>query len=290
MRILLAEGDAGIASFIRKGLEAEHYAVDVCRDTPETAFLAQQFGYDLMVLDLGLHGGIRGDDVLRGVRAAKPTLPILALCGGTRAEDRARALDAGADDALARPFSFCELAARLRALLRRGAQPAESVLKVADLTLHRIEHSVTRAGRNIPVTAKEFALLEYLMRNHGRALSRAMIVEHVWNLAFDTGTNIVDVYINYLRRKVDDGFDPPLIQTVRGVGYRLEAATPGEAAISLRRGSSNGTSHGAPQDTAHSTAHSAFHGNSHGASNGAGEPRRVAALHAPLAAGRGSRR
>jgi len=236
MRILLAEGDSTLASFVRKGLEAEHYAVDICADGPETAFLSQQFGYDLMVLDLNLNGGVRGTDVLRSARAAKPALPILALCGSTRAEDRARALDLGADDVLTRPFSFCELAARLRALLRRGAQPAESVLCVADLTLHRIEHNVERAGRKIPLTAKEFALLEYLMRNHGRALSRAMIVEHVWNLSFDTSTNIVDVYINYLRRKLDDGFDPPLIQTVRGVGYRLEVPDGAESTISARRG------------------------------------------------------
>jgi len=236
MRILLAEGEVALAAFLRKGLEAEHYAVDISADGPETAFLAQQFGYDLMVLDLNLNGGVRGSDVLRSARAAKPALPILALCGSTRAEDRARALDLGADDVLTRPFSFCELAARLRALLRRGAQPAESVLSVADLSLDRIEHVVERAGRNIPLTAKEFALLEYLMRNRGRALSRAMIVEHVWNLSFDTSTNIVDVYINYLRRKVDDGFDPPLIQTVRGVGYRLEAPSGVEGAAAARRG------------------------------------------------------
>jgi DNA-binding response OmpR family regulator len=242
MRILLAEGDLTLASFVRKGLEAEHYAVDICSDGPETAFLAQQFGYDLMVLDLNLNGGVRGTDVLRSARTAKPALPILALCSSARAEDRARALDLGADDALARPFSYCELAARLRALLRRGAQPAESVLCVADLALHRIEHTVERSGRTIPLTAKEFALLEYLMRNRGRALSRAMIVEHVWNLSFDTSTNIVDVYINYLRRKVDDGFDPPLIQTVRGVGYRLDAPQgPGSALGARRRATTNVT-------------------------------------------------
>jgi len=236
MRILLAEGDSTLASFVRKGLEAEHYAVDICADGPETAFLSQQFGYDLMVLDLNLNGSLRGTDVLRNARAAKPALPILALCGSARAEDRARALDLGADDVLTRPFSYCELAARLRALLRRGAQPAESVLCVADLALDRMEHTVERGGRKIPLTAKEFALLEYLMRNHGRALSRAMIVEHVWNLSFDTLTNIVDVYINYLRRKLDDGFDSALIQTVRGVGYRLEAPDRAQSAVATRQG------------------------------------------------------
>jgi two-component system copper resistance phosphate regulon response regulator CusR len=235
MRILLAEGDTALSSFVRKGLEAEHYAVDTCMDGAETVFLWQQFGYDLLLLDLNLATGTRGHDLLLETRAAKPSLPILALCPSARAEDRARALDLGADDVLARPFSFCELAARVRALLRRGRAVAESVLRVADLSLDRVEHSVERAGRAIPLTAKEFALLEYLMRNHRRALSRAMIVEHVWNLSFDTSTNIVDVYINYLRRKVDDGFDPPLIHTVRGVGYRLEVPEGAEAAMAARR-------------------------------------------------------
>jgi len=222
MRILLAEGDPSLSSFLRKGLEAEHYAVDTCADGPETEFLWQQFGYDLLVLDLGLSSASRGSELLRNTRAAKPAVPILALCGSARAEDRAQALDLGADDVVTRPFSYCELAARVRALLRRGTHQGESVLRVADLVLDRLDRMVERAGRKIPLTAKEFSLLEYLMRNRGRALSRAMIVEHVWNLCFDTSTNVVDVYINYLRRKLDDGFDPPLIHTVRGVGYRLE--------------------------------------------------------------------
>jgi len=235
MRILLAEGDTALSSFIRKGLEAEHYAVDTCADGPEAAFLWQQFGYDLLVLDLALSAGLRGYDLLRATREAKPSVFILALCGSTRAEDRARALDLGADDVLARPFSYCELAARVRALLRRGTRPGESVLRVADLALDRLDHSVERAGRKIPLTAKEFGLLEYLMRNQGRALSRAMIVEHVWNLSFDTSTNVVDVYINYLRRKVDDGYEPHLIHTVRGVGYRLEMPEGAASAAAPRR-------------------------------------------------------
>lgn len=219
MRILLAEGDSTLASFVRKGLEAEHYAVDICADGPETAFLSQQFGYDLMVLDLNLNGGVRGTEVLRSARAAKPALPILALCGSTRAEDRARALDLGADDVLTRPFSFCELAARLRALLRRGAQPAESVLCVADLALDRVEHIVERAGRKIPLTAKEYALLEFLARNAGRVVGRAEIAEHVWDESFDPFSNLIEVYVNRVRRKIDAGAVKPLLHTRRGAGY-----------------------------------------------------------------------
>jgi two-component system copper resistance phosphate regulon response regulator CusR len=252
MRILLAEGDTTLASFVRKGLEAEHYAVDACADGPEAAFLWQQFGYDLLVLDLTLSVGLRGQDLLRAAREAKPSVPILALSGSTRAEDRARALDLGADDVLTRPFSYCELAARVRALLRRGTRPVESVLRVADLALDRLDRSVERAGRKIPLTAKEFGLLEYLMRNQGRALSRAMIVEHVWNLSFDTCTNIVDVYINYLRRKVDDGYDPHLIHTVRGVGYRLEV--PEEAVSAMAPRHSAATIGSEPRRFAHSSA------------------------------------
>ena len=227
MRILLAERDSSVSSFVRKGLEAEHYAVDVCADGSEAEYLAREFNYDAMVLDGDLGRGAAGPDALRVIRSAKPSLPILVVSGANRAQDRARALDQGADDVLTRPISFCELAARLRALLRRGGQPAESVLRAADLQLDRLEHAVERSGRRIPLTVKEFALLEYLLRNRGRALSRPMILEHVWKLSFDTTTNLVDVYINYLRRKVDDGFAPRLIQTVRGVGYRLEVPEGG---------------------------------------------------------------
>lgn len=235
MRILLADGDSSLTTFVRKGLEAEQYAVDVCGNGVEAAYLAQQCNYDLMLLDANLNGGLAAPEVLRNIRAARAALPILMLCETRRAEDRARALDLGADDALTRPFSFCELTARIRALLRRGARPAESVLRVADLELHRIEHTVERGGNRIPLTAKEFSLLEYLLRNCGRALSRAMILEHVWDLSFDTSTNVVDVYINYLRRKVDDGFEPPLIHTVRGVGYRLESPESVAAAAPANR-------------------------------------------------------
>ena len=145
----------------------------------------------------------------------------MILTARSRVEDRVQCLDNGADDYLTKPFSILELAARTRALLRRSHLPSESVLTVSDLRLDRVERRVERAGRRIDLTTKEFILLEYLMRNAGRRLTRAMIIEHVWNLTFDTTTNVVDVYINYLRRKVDDGHAPHLIHTVRGVGYQL---------------------------------------------------------------------
>ena len=218
MRILIVEDDAALACFIRKGLEAEHYAVDTIGDGQQGREMALEFDYDLMVLDLNLPG-VDGLSVLRSVRRAKASLPVMILTARNRVEDRVQCLDTGADDYLIKPFSFLELSAR--ALLRRSHLPSESVLKVRDLSLDRVERKVERGGRPIELTTKEFALLEYLMRNAGRRLTRAMIIEHVWDLTFDSTTNVVDVYINYLRRKVDDGFTPSLIHTVRGVGYQL---------------------------------------------------------------------
>ncbi len=220
MRILVAEDDSALCSFVKKGLEAEHYAVDVAADGDSALFMAAHYEYDLLILDLNLPR-VDGLNVLRQIRTAKPSLPVLVLTARNKVEDRVKGLDLGADDYLTKPFSFTELAARVRALLRRGARPAESVLRSADLELDRVQHIVRRGGRRIELTSKEFALLEYLMRNAGRPVSRAMIVEHVWNLSFDTMTNVVDVYINYLRKKVDNGNDKRLIHTVRGVGYRL---------------------------------------------------------------------
>jgi two-component system copper resistance phosphate regulon response regulator CusR len=222
MRILVAEDDAALSSFVKKGLEAEHYAVDVAREGDEAQYMAEQFEYDLLLLDLTLPR-MDGLKVLERVRTAKPSLPVLVLTGRTKVEDRVRGLDLGADDYLTKPFSFTELSARVRALLRRGVRPAAALLRVADLEIDRVERRVHRGGRRIELTTKEFGLLEYLMRNSGHTVSRAMIVEHVWNLSFDSMTNVVDVYINYLRKKVDEGFGQRLIHTVRGVGYRLGA-------------------------------------------------------------------
>ncbi len=221
MRILIAEDDAAVATFIRKGLEAEYYAVDVSTNGVQARSMAEQLDYDLVMIDLKLPL-LNGIDVLKSVRKNKPAIPILVLTASNRVEDRVQSLDMGADDHLGKPFSFVELSARIRALLRRSHLPAVSMLTVADLKLDQVQRKVERAGQLIELTSKEFALLEYLMRNVGRRVTRAMIIEHVWNLSFDTGTNIVDVYVNYLRRKIDtDFFGKRLIHTVRGVGYEL---------------------------------------------------------------------
>ena len=227
MRILIAEDDSALASFVRKGLEAEHYAVDIAADGERARATAVEFEYDLIVLDLNLPR-LDGVSVLRYLRSRKPTLPILVLTARNRLEDRVQCLDLGADDFLAKPFSFSELSARLRALLRRSHIPAESVLAVADLKLDRVERRVERGGQRIELTSKEFALLEYLMRNAGRRITRAMIIEHVWNLSFDTTTNVVDVYVAYLRKKLDC-MGKPLIHTIRGVGYELSCHTEAQA-------------------------------------------------------------
>jgi two-component system, OmpR family, copper resistance phosphate regulon response regulator CusR len=222
-RILIAEDDGALAKFVSQGLEAEHYSVDVFSDGEQARTAADEAEYDVVILDLNLPK-LDGVNVLRYLRLKQPSLPVLVLTQRTRVEDRVQCLDTGADDYLAKPFSFSELSARIRALVRRSHLPSEAVLEVEDLKLDRIERKVERAGRRVELTTKEFALLEYLMRNAGRRVTRAMIIEHVWNLTFDTTTNVVDVYINYLRRKIDDGQAKKLIRTVRGVGYEISTA------------------------------------------------------------------
>src|ERR1700733_13115494 len=228
MRILIAEDDEALAKFVSQGLTAERYTVDVCSDGEQARTAANEQDYDLIVLDLNLPK-LDGVSILRQLRRQKPTLPGLVLTQRTRVEDRVQCLDTGADDYLPKPFSFSELSARIRALLRRSHLPSESGLVVEDLHLDRVEHRAERAGRRIELTSREFSLLEYLMRNAGRQVSRSMIIEHVWNLTFDTTTNVVDVNINYLRRKVDDGHPRKLIHTVRGVGYELNGEAGGPA-------------------------------------------------------------
>ena len=202
MRILIAEDDEALAKFVRQGLEGEHYSVDVLSDGEQARTAATEFEYDVVILDLNLPK-LDGVSVLRHLRTKKPSVPVLVLTQRTRVEDRVQCLDTGADDYLAKPFSFSELSARVRALLRRSHLPSESVLTAADLKLDRVQRQVERAGRRIELTAKEFCLLEYLMLNSGRRVTRSMIIEHVWNLTFDTTTNVVDVYINYASAQVD---------------------------------------------------------------------------------------
>jgi len=202
MRILIAEDDETLAKFIRQGLEGEHYSVDVAPDGEQARTAATESDYDVVILDLNLPK-LDGVSVLRHLRAKKPSMPVLVLTQRTRVEDRVQCLDAGADDYLAKPFSFSELSARIRALVRRSHLPSESVLLAADLKLDRVQRLVERAGRRIELTAKEFSLLEYLMLNLGRQVTRSMIIERVWNLTFDTTTNVVDVYINYASSQVD---------------------------------------------------------------------------------------
>ena len=228
MRILIAEDDEALAKFVRQGLEGEHFTVDVFKDGEQALAAGLVCDYEIVILDLNLPK-LDGVGVLRQLRIKKPSLPILILTQRTRVEDRVQCLDTGADDYLGKPFSFSELSARIRALIRRSHLPSESVLTVADLKLDRVQHLVERGGLRIELTAKEFSLLEYLMRHAGREVTRSMIIEHVWNLTFDTTTNVVDVYINYLRRKIDDGHAVKLIHTVRGVGYALR--TPAQELV-----------------------------------------------------------
>ncbi len=202
MRILIAEDDEALARFVRQGLESEHYSVDVLPDGEQARTAATEVEYDVVILDLNLPK-LDGVSVLRHLRSKKPSLPVLVLTQRTRVEDRVQCLDTGADDYLAKPFSFSELSARIRALVRRSHLPSESVLVAADLKLDRVQRLVERAGLRIELTGKEFSLLEYLMLNAGRRVTRSMIIEHVWNLAFDTTTNVVDVYINYASAQVD---------------------------------------------------------------------------------------
>jgi DNA-binding response OmpR family regulator len=228
MRILVVEDDAALAAYIRRGLMSEHYEADVALDGEQGLEMASTEDYDLLILDLNLPK-LDGIALLRQLRPDKPHLPVLVLTARPRVEDRVFALDSGADDCVTKPFSYVELSARVRALLRRERHTVESVLQVGDLRLDRMEHRVQRAGRKIELTAKEYALLEYLMRNAGRRITRSMIIEHVWNLNFDTNTNVVDVYINYLRKKLDKDSPSPLIHTIRGVGYELSENREGAA-------------------------------------------------------------
>jgi DNA-binding response OmpR family regulator len=219
MRILVVEDDVKVASFIQRGLEEEGYAVDVLHTGEEAGAHAHTVDYDCVVLDLMLPGR-SGLQVLRDIRARRPELPVLMLTAKTSMEDKVVGLDSGADDYMGKPFALAELTARIRALLRRGA-PRETKLRVADLELDTIRRKVSRGGKSVDLKPKEFALLEFLMRNAERPVTRSLIIEHVWDIHFDSISNVVEVHINSLRNKIDRGNPVPLIHTVRGVGYML---------------------------------------------------------------------
>ena len=221
MRLLVVEDEKKVANFIRKGLAEEGYAVDLAHDGEEGLEMALDQVHDLIILDISLPK-MDGIGMLKKLREGNVKTPVLLLTVRATIEDKVLGLDSGADDYLTKPFAFQELVARVRALLRRRADIEPTLLQVADLTLDPARRMVIQRGQKIELTSKEYALLHYFMQNPGRVLTRAMITDHVWNYDFDTGTNVIDVYVNYLRKKVDSGRKPKLIHTVRGVGYVLK--------------------------------------------------------------------
>jgi heavy metal response regulator len=223
MRILVVEDEKKIADFLQRGLESNGYAVDVASDGHSAIAYVHDTDYDVVILDLMLPDpAVDGMKVLERIRSRKVGPPVLILSARGAVDDRVKGLELGADDYLTKPFAFVELLARVRALLRRG-QPAPEKLQVADLSVDTLRRKVTRDTETIELAPKEYGILEYMMRNKGRPLSRTMIVEHVWDMDYDGLTNIVDVYIRHLRSKIDDRFQVKLIQTVRGIGYMIEA-------------------------------------------------------------------
>ncbi len=220
MRILVIEDEKRIADFLSRGMESAGYAVDVAHDGQTGLALSHSTAYDLIVLDLMLPD-MDGLEVLEKIRNRKVSPPVMILSARNAVDDRVKGLELGADDYLVKPFAFVELLARVRALLRRG-QPTPERLQVGDLILDCIRRKVTRSSQPVELAPKEFSILEYMMRNPGRPLSRTMIVEHVWDMDYDGLTNIVDVYIRHLRTKIDEGWPNRLIHTVRGIGYMLD--------------------------------------------------------------------
>ena len=222
MRVLVIEDETKVGSFIKRALEEESYAVDLCEDGTQGLDLALSGSYDVIVIDLMLPN-LPGLEILKRIRREKIHAPVLILTAQSKVDQKVKGLDAGADDYLTKPFAIDELLARVRVLLRRGTADAPGVLQVEDLMLNPATREVTRGGQRIELTVKEYALLEYFMRHTGRVLTRPMISEHVWNQDFDTFTNVIDVYVNYLRNKIDRGRTPKLIHTIRGSGYMLKA-------------------------------------------------------------------
>ncbi len=221
MQVLLVEDEKKVADFIARGLRSEHFAVDVAYDGNTGWEMACGANYDLIILDLMLPG-MKGTELLRRLRRQGGTAAVLVLTARDSTNDKVENFEAGADDYLTKPFAFAELLVRVKALLRRPPASRTHAFRVADLEIDRLSQQVRRGSKRIELTAKEYALLEYLAANAGRVLSRTMIVEHVWDKSFESLTNIVDVYVRHLRSKVDDPFPTKLIQTVRGAGYCLE--------------------------------------------------------------------
>ena len=218
MRMLVIKDESKVAKFVERGLMAERYSVDLAEDGRSGLELATNYHYDLVILDLMLPL-MDGTEVLRRLRATNPNVPVLVLTARDALSEKISHLEAGADDYITKPFAFAELVARAKALLRRGAVSRSNTVRVADLEVDRLTQQVRRGTKRIDLTSKEYALLEYLVLNAGRVLSRNMILEHVWDQSFDGFSNIVDVYVGHIRSKVDDGFEPKLLKTVRGVGY-----------------------------------------------------------------------
>jgi heavy metal response regulator len=221
MRILIAEDDRKVAGFLKKGLKEEHYAVDVCYDGEEALFQAQVNQYDLIILDVMLPKK-NGFAVCKEIREEGNLTPLLMLTARDQLEDKVKGLREGADDYLTKPFAFEELLARIQALLRRTQDYKTKTLKVGDLELDPVSRKITRQGKPITLTGKEYALLEYLIRNKGRVITQSMIIDHVWDMNYDGLSNVVNVYINHLREKIDKGFSQKYIHTIRGVGYKID--------------------------------------------------------------------
>jgi two-component system OmpR family response regulator len=221
MHILLVEDEVKMARALRRGLEQEGHTVDVSTDGDDGLSKALEYDYDAVVLDVMLPGR-DGFSICRELRASGRWSPVLMLTARDAVDDRIRGLDAGADDYLVKPFAFGELLARLRALVRRGPTERPPVISVGDVELDPAAHTVTRSGQAVELSAREFALLEFLMRHPGEVLSRARILEQVWDYSYSGFSNVVDVYVAYLRRKMERPFGRPLIRTVRGVGYALD--------------------------------------------------------------------
>jgi DNA-binding response OmpR family regulator len=227
MRLLVAEADASLAQFLQNVLQQDHFAVHLISSGSDFTQLPEDSVFDLILFDLNLPG-VPGLDFVATLQQRWPDTPTILLSGPTSVEERVAGLNAGADDIILKPFSVSELIARVHAVTRRRTRPAHDVFVCEDLEIDRVSHRVARGGRIIDLSPKEYALLEFLLRHAGRPVTRASIIEQVWRMHSESITNVVDVYINYLRRKIDTGADRPLIRTIRGVGYQIGSNRSGE--------------------------------------------------------------